>query len=147
MLKATAAAAADGALKKKNGDEDDEDAEASEPEDDDDEPPKKRPMKGSSSESRVRGLRKAPAAKDGAPMMKARPAAFVAGGAPGASRRPTEYGGGKIYYSDRKKSFRVYRRRGDKVDTTVSVDWSSPADVRRAWKQALHKIDSDTRPQ
>ena len=59
---------------------------------------------------------------------------------------PTTYGGGRIYFSEKKYCFRVYKRTGDKVETSVKVWSSSLSDKKAAWKKALRAIDNDPRP-
>ena len=59
---------------------------------------------------------------------------------------PLHWGGGRIYYSEKKGGWRVYRRCGDKVEKTIKVDTSNPADIKNNWNKALKLIKRDPRP-
>jgi len=59
---------------------------------------------------------------------------------------PLHWGGGRIYFSEKKSGWRVYRRCGDKVEKTIKVDKSNPADIKANWNKALKLIKRDPRP-
>ena len=59
---------------------------------------------------------------------------------------PTHYGGGRIYWSEAKFAFRVYRRRGDKVESQIRLKSKKPKDQQTAWNACLKAIDDDPRP-
>ena len=66
---------------------------------------------------------------------------------PPCSKAPTAYRGGKIYYHGTKNSFRVYVRRGDRIEKFVSeIDWTDKQGMKRKWREALALIDNDPRP-
>ena len=60
--------------------------------------------------------------------------------------KPLHWGGGRIYYSEKKGSWRVYRRCEDKVEKTIKVDKSNPVDIKKNWNKALKLIKRDPRP-
>ena len=60
--------------------------------------------------------------------------------------KPLHWGGGRIYYSEKKGSWRVYRRCEDKVEKTIKVSKSNPADIKKNWNNALKLIKRDPRP-
>ena len=60
---------------------------------------------------------------------------------------PTHYGGGRIYFSEDKFAFRVYRRKVDKVEQQIKLKSKKPKDQQAAWKLCLKAIDDDPRPQ
>ena len=60
--------------------------------------------------------------------------------------KPLHWGGGRIYYSEKKGGWRVYRRCEDKVEKWVKVDKSNPVDIKNNWNNALKLIKRDPRP-
>ena len=77
--------------------------------------------------------------------------AVAAGGEPPCARppmteRPCAYRGGKIYFSQRKFAFRVYKRRKDRIEQTIKVASETVAAKNVAWDAALTEIDKDPRP-
>ena len=60
--------------------------------------------------------------------------------------KPLHWGGGRIYYSEKKGSWRVYRRCEDKIEKTIKVDKSNPVDIKKNWNKALKLIKRDPRP-
>ena len=65
---------------------------------------------------------------------------------PKFSKKPTAYGGGKIYWSGAKKALRVYRRTPqDKVEESVKFDEKDNADTHRAWSIACALIETHPR--
>ena len=81
-----------------------------------------------------------------------RPAAAIAGAATKLGKsipvsfKPTEYKGGKIYFSKAKRAWRVYLRKRDRVESTVKVDTKDKADVDARWSKCLKIIRHDKRP-
>ena len=66
---------------------------------------------------------------------------------PKPSTKPTAYNGGRIYFKKGKNIFRVYKRSGDKIESTVTgADPKKKTDFAKAWKLSLKYIDDDTRP-
>lgn len=59
---------------------------------------------------------------------------------------PLHWGGGRIYFSEKKSGWRVYRRCGDRVEKTIKVDSSNPADIKANWNKVLKLIKRDPRP-
>ena len=67
-------------------------------------------------------------------------------GKPPIAYVPTEYHGGKIYFNAKRDVFRVYLRKGDTVEKSVSVDPTHKKSAAKSWADCLAKIDSDPRP-
>ena len=65
---------------------------------------------------------------------------------PSPTVEPTHYHGGKIYYGMSGQKLRVYARRGDRIDSSMKVDYKNKKQFKTAWKWALNKIVSDPRP-
>ena len=62
-------------------------------------------------------------------------------------KKPTHHPwGGKIYFAKSKKAYRIYKRRKDKVETTVRVDLTDKADLKRKFAIGCAMIESDPRP-
>ena len=65
------------------------------------------------------------------------------------SLTPTEHNGGKIYFAKSKSmygTFRVYKRKCDKVETSISITDKTTKAKQRAWAACLRCIDEDSRP-
>jgi hypothetical protein len=93
---------------------------------------------------------KAKAAKKDTPKVKALPAAADGVptdkyGLPKPRIVPTEYNGGKLYYSKAKKTLRVYLRKGDYLDKAKGVDHTDAKAFKKAWRWGLNLINTDTR--
>ena len=54
-------------------------------------------------------------------------------------------GGGRIYYSESKGAWRVYRRTSDKIEKTIKVEADDPDSVKEAWAKVLQAIENDPR--
>ena len=87
-----------------------------------------------------------PSSSSAAQSKMKRPASAASSKKPPPSKSPTPYRGGKIYYSEKKLAFRVYKRAHDKVEATVgNVNWKKPQSLQRRWDAALELIDNDPR--
>lgn len=75
-----------------------------------------------------------------------KPAMKIAAAPKPTFEKPVHWGGGRIYYSEKKSGWRVYRRCADKVEKTIKVDKSKPADIEKNWNKALKLIKRDPRP-
>ena len=60
---------------------------------------------------------------------------------------PTYYGGGRIYFSEKKHTFRVYRRIVDKVEKQITLKSKTAKDQQTAWELCLKAIEDDPRPE
>ena len=65
---------------------------------------------------------------------------------PQFSLKPLKHGGGRIYFSDKKHAFRVYKRGADGVESSVNTD-GTLADKRARFQVACAMIEADPRPQ
>ena len=59
--------------------------------------------------------------------------------------KPLHWGGGRIYYSESKGAWRVYRRTSDKIEKTIKVEADDPDSVKEAWAKVLQAIENDLR--
>ncbi len=76
-------------------------------------------------------------------------AAVVEAGAevpPEPSFKPTEYKGGKIYFSKAKHAWRVYVRKRDRIEAQIKVNEEDRDEVKTRWKKCLKMIRHDKRP-
>ena len=76
-------------------------------------------------------------------------AAVVGAGAevpPEPSFKPTDYKGGKIYFSKAKHAWRVYVRKRDRIEAQVKVNEEDDDEVNKRWKKCLKLIRHDKRP-
>ena len=92
---------------------------------------------------------KRPAAKNPNAKVDKKPASCSEGldAKPKPTTKPTAYNGGRIYFKKGKNIFRVYKRSGDKIESTVTgADPKKKTDFAKAWKLSLKYIDDDTRP-
>ena len=95
-----------------------------------------------------------PSAKIGKPSQKEAKLALhkqllkrpAAANRPKFSLTPIKHGGGRIYFSQKKHAFRVYKRGGDKVESHVNTD-GTLADERVEFQIACAMIEADPRPQ
>ena len=63
------------------------------------------------------------------------------------SKKPTSHHGGRIYWLQTKKSFRVYAHTpDDKVEKMVPCNVSDDTDKKRKWAATCAMIESDPRP-
>ena len=95
-------------------------------------------------------MKKKPAAHPDAPILK-RPAAamYPKADRPDISFDPTEYAGGKIYYTAKKSkygTFRCYKRSTDRVEKAISLKGLSKKAKQSAWDEACEAIETDPRP-
>ena len=65
---------------------------------------------------------------------------------PPQSQKPTAHAGGKIYWSKPKGAYRVYLRKGDRVDKCVPANVASESDMKHKFMIACALIENDTRP-
>ena len=54
--------------------------------------------------------------------------------------------GGRIHYSDAKSAYRVYVRKGDKVEVTIAVNKEEPKDFQTKLDLSCAIIEDDARP-
>ena len=59
--------------------------------------------------------------------------------------KPLQWGCGRIYYSESKGAWRVYRRTSDKIEKTIKVEADDPDSVKEAWAKVLQAIENDPR--
>ena len=83
------------------------------------------------------------AAKSVYEYLLAKPAKFAR---PPCTQNPTPYAGGKIYFSKPMSSYRVYVRKGDRIDKRIKANTASKGDMQRAFNICCALIESDTRP-
>lgn len=77
----------------------------------------------------------------------ATPHTTTAAGPPLDMDNTVEFGGGKLYNYAKRNCFRVWRRKVDKKDTTISYGKSpTQAQLKTLWSTALQKIKDDPRP-
>jgi hypothetical protein len=77
----------------------------------------------------------------------ATPHKTTAAGPPLDMDNTVEFGGGKLYNYAKRNCFRVWRRKVDKKDTTISYGKSpTQAQLKTLWSTALKKIKDDPRP-
>ena len=65
---------------------------------------------------------------------------------PPQSQKPTAHAGGKIYWSKPKGAYRVYLRKGDRVDKCVPANVANESDMKHKFMIACALIENDTRP-
>ena len=64
---------------------------------------------------------------------------------PSFSFKPTHHCGGRIYWNDSEQIFRVYKRKGDRLDETIPVS-NKTKDARIKFEVACAIIEDDDRP-
>ena len=67
-------------------------------------------------------------------------------GRPRPTTDPTEYNGGKIYYSQAHGKLRFYIRKGDRIEKSRYADPTDRDEFKEVWKWGLDLIDADPRP-
>ena len=66
---------------------------------------------------------------------------------PSQTKKPVEHCGGNIYWAEARKRYRVYLRKGDKVEESLPADPKDKNDMRTKFSLACALIENDPRPQ